>query len=214
VLVGEVEHIVGLSKKSIRFYEQNGLLTPKRNDTNDYRIYTKEDIEKLKKIKFLRDLGVPIRELRLLNENKISLKNCLEDRLAKIEREQEKYETIKSMCRQIIESECDFVKIEIETHFEKMNILGKEGFTLRDTKTSKGKKIFGAAISSIIFSMFFVFLIVLISYFQFTEPNKLPWLLYAFLMFVLGTPFTAIVINLISRIREILGGEEDEASKY
>ena len=30
MLINEVEHIVGLSKKSIRYYESNGLLTPKR----------------------------------------------------------------------------------------------------------------------------------------------------------------------------------------
>lgn len=214
MLISEVEHKVGLSKKSIRYYEENGLLTPKRNDANDYRIYTDIDIEMLRKIKFLRDLGVPISDLKLLNAKVISLRSCLMDRLSKIEREQEKYETIKSMCLEIIEKENDFDTFKIEEHYKKMNILRKEGFTLRDTKSSKGRKIFGAVMSSVIFSIFFVFLIGLISYFQFTETDKLPWLLYAFLMFILGVPFLAIVYNLISRIKEILGGEEDEASKY
>ena len=66
MLINEVEHVVGLSKKSIRLYEENGLLRPKRNSTNDYRIYDDEDIELLKKIKFLRELGVPIREIKML----------------------------------------------------------------------------------------------------------------------------------------------------
>ena len=66
MLINEVEHIVGLSKKSIRYYEENGLLTPKRNQENDYRIYDEKDIQKLKIIKFLKKLNVPIRELKQL----------------------------------------------------------------------------------------------------------------------------------------------------
>ena len=54
--IHEVEHLIGLSKKSIRYYEEHGLLKPKRNQENDYLIYQEEDIKKLKVIKFLREL--------------------------------------------------------------------------------------------------------------------------------------------------------------
>ena len=49
MLVSDVESITGLSKKSIRYYEEVGLVHPTRNTENDYRIYSLEDIEKLKK---------------------------------------------------------------------------------------------------------------------------------------------------------------------
>ena len=88
MFINEVEHIVGLSKKSIRYYEENGLLNPKRNKNNDYRIYSKEDIEKLKVIKFLRELNVPIRELKLLNEGNLTLQDCMKERIKKIESEE------------------------------------------------------------------------------------------------------------------------------
>ena len=67
MLINEATHKVGLSKKSIRYYEENGLLNPKRSKSNDYRIYDESDIKKLKIIKFLRELDVPIRELKMLN---------------------------------------------------------------------------------------------------------------------------------------------------
>ena len=54
----------------------------------------------------------------------------------------------------------------------------------------------------------------MISYFQFTESSKIPWLIYFFIMGIFGFPVIGIVYNLIIRIREIQGGEEDEASKY
>ncbi len=90
MLINEVEHIVGLSKKSIRYYESNGLLTPKRNSNNDYRLYDENDIEKLKKIKFLRELGVTINEIKAVDSKELDLSECLKDRVNKILREEEK----------------------------------------------------------------------------------------------------------------------------
>lgn len=210
VLINEVEHIVGLSKKSIRYYEKNGLLNPQRNSSNDYRIYSNDEVDTLKKIKFLRDLGVPIKDLKSLTLNKVSLRTCLEDQLAKIERETEKYETIKSMCVEIIEEKDEFDTISIEKYYRKMNVLGKEGFTLRDTKSNKTKKIVGAVLASAIYSLFFVFCLVI----MFTQADIMPWPIFLFLAVAFGVPIIGIVYNLISRILEILGGEEDEASKY
>jgi len=214
VLINEVEHIVGLSKKSIRYYESNGLLTPKRNSNNDYRLYDENDIEKLKKIKFLRELGVTINEIKAVDSKELDLSECLKDRVNKILREEENYKKIKSMCNEIIDSKNDFDTIEIEGYFQKINILGKEGFTMRDVKTNKTKKIIGAILSSIIFSAMFVLLIVTITWAQFTMTDKIPWIIYVVLMTILGAPVIGIVGNLITRIAEILGGEEDEASKY
>ncbi len=214
MLINEVEHIVGLSKKSIRYYESNGLLSPKRNRENDYRIYDEDDIVKLKKIKFLRELGVSINELKLLDRGNLSLEECLNGQLDKIYEEEKKYEKIKNMCKEIIEDEVSLDDIDITEYFQNVNILGKEGFTMRDVKTSKSKKIIGAILSSIIFSAFLVFLLATISWFQFTEADKMPWLVYFILAGILATPVIGIIGNLISRILEILGGEEDEASKY
>ncbi len=132
MLINEVEHIVGLSKKSIRYYESNGLLTPKRNSNNDYRLYDENDIEKLKKIKFLRELGVTINEIKAVDSKELDLSECLKDRVNKILREEENYKKIKSMCNEIIDSKNDFDTIEIEGYFQKINILGKEGFTMSD----------------------------------------------------------------------------------
>lgn len=214
MFINEVEHLVGLSKKSIRYYEVNGLLNPKRNSSNDYRIYSDEDIKRLKVIKFLRELGVSIRELKLLKENKITLEECMLDKVDKIEKEKDKYEKIKSMCLEIIESDASYENIDPTKYFEGINILNKEGFTMRDIETNKTKRIVGAVVSSFTFSLLFIFLGSVITYFQFTEAEKIPWFLYVFLMLIFLIPIICIVYNLIIRIKEIKKGEEDEASKY
>ena len=58
--INEIEKIVGISKKNIRFYEDQGLLSPARNRENGYREYGQEDLVILQKIKFLRKLGIPL----------------------------------------------------------------------------------------------------------------------------------------------------------
>lgn len=213
MLISEVEHIVGLSKKSIRYYEKNGLLSPKRNSENDYRIYNEEDIRKLKVIKFLREINVSIRELKLLNENKITLNECMREQIKKIEREEDNYQKIKDMCIEILESNDTYENIDITKYFENVNILGKEGFTMRDTKTSKIKKLLGAITSSFIFIIFFISFIGIVTYFQINEES-IPWLFYCIIVLIFGLPIIGIIYNLIVRIKEINGGEEDEASKY
>lgn len=212
MLINEVEHIVGLSKKSIRYYEENGLLAPKRNSTNDYRVYDEEDIVLLKKIKFLRELGVPIKELQDLKNGNLPLNECLSDRIHKINLEEAKFKKVKLMCENIKDS--DFNSFNIDECFQKINILNKEGFTMRDVKTKKKNKIIGAVLSSIIFSFMFIGIVVLISYFQFTEDEKIPWVLYFIIVLLFVPPIIGIVVNLVKRIKEINGGEEDEASKY
>ena len=214
MFINEVCHIVGLSRKSIRYYEENGLLSPKRNTENDYRMYTEEDIRKLKIIKFLRELDVPIRELKMLNEGTLTLQECMESRIYKIKEQEEKYLKVKEMCMEIEESNDTFSNIDITQYFQSMNTLNKEGFTMRDVRTSKRKKITSAVLSSLIFGSFFIFLVSIITYFQVTEADKIPWLVYAFLMFLFGFPIVGIIVNLVNRIKEINGGEEDEASKY
>ena len=60
--INEVEALVGITKKNIRFYEEQGLLSPRRNSENGYRDYGQEEVDTLRQIKLLRKLGVPLEE--------------------------------------------------------------------------------------------------------------------------------------------------------
>lgn len=211
--INEVENIVGLSKKSIRYYEENGLLSPTRNK-KDYRIYNEDDINKLKIIKFLRELNVPISDLKLLNDKKMTLQKCMQDRINKIEEMEIKFQRVKNMCEQIKNSDDTFDSININNYFKEIRILNKEGFTMHNVKSNKKKKIVGAVLSSVLFSVFFILLLGVITYFQITMDEKCPWMLFIILVLIFGLPVIGILYNLIARIKEIMGGEEDEASKY
>ena len=119
------------------------------------------------------------------------------------------------MCNDIISHHDTYSNIDTNKYVIDMNILNKEGFTMRNLNTNHNKKILEACLSSFIFSLMFIFLAFIITYFEFINPeDAMPILIYIFFMIILLVPIIGIIINLIRRIKEIKGGEEDEASKY
>lgn len=53
--IQEVAEEVGLTARSIRYYEEKGLLKPVARSEGDYRLYDADDVERLRFIKGLRD---------------------------------------------------------------------------------------------------------------------------------------------------------------
>lgn len=83
--IKEVEQLTGLTAKAIRLYESKGLLNVARNQENDYRDYSVEDVERLKTIAVLRQLDVPMKTIKEWTDGNCSLLSVLDD--VKIENE-------------------------------------------------------------------------------------------------------------------------------
>ena len=61
---------VGLTPRSVRYYEEIGLLTPAARSEGDYRLYDDTDLERLRFIKGLRDdAGFSLAEIARLLED-------------------------------------------------------------------------------------------------------------------------------------------------
>ncbi|MDN4100367.1 MerR family transcriptional regulator [Bacillus cereus] len=61
--IGELSKETGVSQRSLRHYENKGLLTPKRL-TNGYRYFDRSAIEKVKIIQMYLELGLNLDEIR------------------------------------------------------------------------------------------------------------------------------------------------------
>ncbi len=85
---------------------------------------------------------------------------------------------------------------------------------MKEVSTNKMKKITGAVVSSGVFGFMFIFFIWLFTYLQLTEKEQMPWALFWFIIILFLFSIISIIYNLVVRIKEINGGEEDEASKY
>jgi DNA-binding transcriptional MerR regulator len=61
---GDLARATGNTVRTIRFYEEQGLLRPAVVSEGGHRRYTEEDLEKLRLIADLRELGLPLSEIR------------------------------------------------------------------------------------------------------------------------------------------------------
>ncbi|GAA3709590.1 MerR family transcriptional regulator [Zhihengliuella alba] len=69
--IGELAEAVGLSLRTIRHYDDVGLLPASRTE-GGYRVYTDEDLRRMLVIRTLKPLGFSLEELR-------TALNCLDD---------------------------------------------------------------------------------------------------------------------------------------
>jgi MerR family transcriptional regulator, copper efflux regulator len=64
--IGEVAEAVGLSLRTIRYYEEAGLVPPSGRSTGGFRLYTDTDIDRLRLVKQMKPLDLTIEEMREL----------------------------------------------------------------------------------------------------------------------------------------------------
>jgi DNA-binding transcriptional MerR regulator len=64
--IGEVAERIGLSLRTIRYYEEVGLVTPSARSQGGFRLYTESDIARLQLIKRMKPLGFALDEMRNL----------------------------------------------------------------------------------------------------------------------------------------------------
>ena len=60
----EVEEMLSITKKTLIYYENEGLVKPAR-DSNNYRNYNQEDVSRIKFILLLREMDVTIEEIKI-----------------------------------------------------------------------------------------------------------------------------------------------------
>ncbi|HEY3992501.1 MAG TPA: MerR family transcriptional regulator [Ktedonobacteraceae bacterium] len=64
--IGEVARLVGVSAKTIRYYQEIGLLDEPERATSGYRLYTAHHLLRLQRIRRLRSLGLSLERIRAI----------------------------------------------------------------------------------------------------------------------------------------------------
>jgi len=211
--INEVEQLVGITKKNIRFYEEKGLITPDRLIENGYRNYSDADVEELLKIKFLRKLSVPIEEIKLLQEDKETLEECLEKRRKALREEQQNLELIHDMCSELQKKEKNISELCAASYLKRMDEMEKGGTRFMNVQEQdQRKKKIGPWIAAVVMIIFMAATIGMLFWAQAVDPMPV-----GFFVIVVAVPICTIfgvLIALYLRLKEIEGGEEDEAAKY
>lgn len=64
--IGEVAERLGLSLRTIRYYEEVGLITPSARSHGGFRLYTEDDIARLEVVKGMKPLDFSLDQMREL----------------------------------------------------------------------------------------------------------------------------------------------------
>ena len=214
--INEAEQAIGITKKNIRFYEQEGLLNPSRNLSNGYRDYSQQDIEILRQIKLLRKLDIPLEEIRRLLTGNLTLEDCLRRHLIVLERRQKNLESNARFCHRLLSENVELNALQTQDLLTEMEDLEKGGTKFMDIrKEDRRQRKKGALIGAVIAIFFMAVFLGILLWAYFIDPAQAPPLVIILLlaaMPVLGIIGT--LAALIERLKEIKGGELDEASKY
>ena len=211
--IKQVEELVGITRKNIRFYEDQGLLNVERAE-NGYREYHQEDVIRLQEIKLFRKMDISIEEMKLLFEKKKSLQICLEQHLKELEHRKEGLLKMQDMCERLILEHRSLESLNAEDCLEEIEQMEKEGakfMNVNKTDVHKKKRT-GAIVGAAVMTVLMLVTIIIVFWANAQDPIPL-----GLLLLIAGIPAVIIagtLIALAGRMKEIEGGEDDEASKY
>lgn len=214
--INEVEALAGISKKNIRFYEEQGLLSPRRNSENGYRDYQEEDVQLLLRIKILRKLGVPIEEIRQMLNGTHTVGDGMRRHLISLEREQRNLEQSIQLCKSLQNNDIPVTELDAEALLTEMEEMEKSGtaFQNKQTQDVRVRYLAPVIVTFVMVALMAGMSVLLIWAYQTSPENSMPvW----FLFLTIGI-FTAIcagvILAFLQRIREIMKGEIGDARNY
>ncbi len=216
--INEIEAAVGISKKNIRFYEEEGLLHPQRNSENGYRDYCEEDIARLRQIKLLRKLDVPLAEIKAMLEGKLPLAEGMRRHQIELTHRANSLGESLQFCEALTEQSGMLSALDAEGFLNRLNTKEEEGVRFvnleKDTKKKRSRGALigaGLAIALVLFWVGFVLAIIIIEEGALSTASLLTfgWLG----VFCLVSAVVLFVV-LRQRLKQIQKGEEDDYTHY
>lgn len=98
--IQELEQQVGIERATIRYYEKEGLIDPKRSE-NGYRDYSENDAAELRRIRLLRDLGIGLDTIKKLQQGTVDMASVMASQSAVLRGRREQLARAQAVCEQI-----------------------------------------------------------------------------------------------------------------
>lgn len=93
--INKLAKLAGVTTRTLRFYDECGLLPPRRISSNGYRVYGQTEIDRLQQILFYRELGVELAEIgRILSEKDFDGGAALRNHLDALKAKRERLDTL------------------------------------------------------------------------------------------------------------------------
>lgn len=214
--INEVEALVGITKKNIRFYEAEGLLTPRRSSENGYRDYGEDEVETLRRIKLLRKLGVPLEEIRQMQTGAHTVGDGMRRHLVTLERDRENMDQAIRLCAALTDRQERLSDLDAAAVLEAMETMEQFGTTFQNKQRQDIRIRYVAPVLITLVMVGLMLGVMWLFFWAFEEdPAGAPPLpLLAGLMAVPGVIALGVIASLVQRIREIGKGEIDDAKQF
>ncbi len=214
--INEVEAAVGITKKNIRFYEEEGLLRPRRDAGNGYRDYAPEDVERLRRIKLLRKLDVPLAEIRQMLDGQLNLSDGMRRHTQELQVRQDSLSEAMAFCRLLGETP-GMDDLDISHALDILEKRERQGVRFVNVQKvdRRVQRYQGALLGAGLFIAMMAAVIAVIVWACITDPAGAPPApLIGLLIGIPAGCIVCVLVVLYQRFTEIKGGEEDAYRNY
>ena len=214
--INEVEALVGITRKNIRFYESEGLLAPRRNSENGYRDYGEAEVRTLLQIKLLRKLGVSLEEIRKMQGGIHTVGDGMRRHLVTLERDRDNLDQAIRLCAGLTNRQERLGDLDAGSILKEMEAMEQGGATFqnkqkRDVRIRYLAPVFITVGMVLLMGALAGLILWLIALSAADAPPAFMLAVIAlFPLVIIG----GVVLALVQRIREIGRGEIDDAKNY
>ena len=214
--INEVEALVGITKKNIRFYEAEGLLAPHRNSENGYRDYGEAEVDALRRIKLLRKLGVPLEEIRRMQSGGHTVGDGMRRHLVTLERERENLEQSIRLCSALTDRQERLEDLDAGAILAEMEAMEQSGTTFQNKQHEDVRVRYVAPVAVTVLMVLLMLGLIWLFLWAFeTDPAGAPPLpLLAVFLVIPALVALGVIDSLVQRIREIGRREIDDAKQF
>ena len=214
--INEVEALVGITKKNIRFYEAEGLLAPRRNSDNGYRDYGEAEVETLRRIKLLRKLGVPLEDIRQMLSGAHTVGDGMRRHLVTLERERQNLDAAARLCGELADCQERLADLDAAALLEQMAEMEQSGTTFQNKQSQDIRARYVAPVAVTVLMVLLMLGLIWLFLWAFkTDPAGAPPLpLLAVFVAVPTVVALGVIVSLVQRIREIGRREIDDARQF
>ncbi|USL11104.1 MerR family transcriptional regulator [Bacillus bombysepticus] len=101
--INKVGELTGVTVRTLRYYDEIGLLKPTSKTEGGHRLYTNEEIKKLQQVQFLKKVGFRLHEIKdMLSFSDWDWSDSLKNQLSFVINEQENLKKIELSLRELI----------------------------------------------------------------------------------------------------------------
>ena len=214
--INEVEALVGITKKNIRFYEEKGLLSPSRNSENGYRDYGEAEVAVLRRIKLMRKLGVPIDEIRRMQEGSQTVGDGMRRHLITLERERRNLEESVRLCELLKERPEPLNELDAGSVLAELEKLEQAGATFpnKQRQDVRIRYVAPIVVSVVLVALMAATAGLMLWAFSLAPEESPPLAVVIVLVALPLLVIAGVLYALFQRIMEIGKGEIDDAKKY